>query len=294
MRSPEGWTVDGRPPDSGRARMRALTPRSQTPPARLPSSIRGLSPPPTHRSGHPSTTPRSQTPRSQTPTKAETERSKVEGERRLAAQAAKDQRAQREALLQQQQREWCRKAHYAASALRATTTAAVMAQQAELRRQRRSATEEVKVHGDALRRQRDDQRTQWRARGQQLNHMCMATRNAANDARNRVREDNLTEAHRSTAERLHLFRQSAQAQANLNDAKRMMAERVRELTGVEAARKAGLTGGLRRQYRAMEALAVERRNEDTASRQKMHDAVVCARYGVPGDAINSIQLPPGS
>jgi len=183
----------------------------------------------------------------------------------------------------------------------------------------------------------------------------METRSAANDARNRVREDNLTEAHRSTAERLHLFRQSAETQASLNDAKRMMAERVRreagldvvrgaltrasseraslaaelrsrstrdthaaetarqldleahkasacrveleaspervrELKGVEAARKAGLTGGLRRQYRAMEVLAVERRNEDTASRQKMHDAVICARYGVPGDAIHSIQL----
>ena len=171
--------------------------------------------------------------------------------------------------------------------------------------------------GEALRREREEQRAKWRARGRQLNNLCVQSRNAASKAHCRVREHNLLEAHRSTAERLDMFRQSAEAQSALNDAKRMMAERVRreagigvvrvaltrantekndaassirerserdtleaeagrlqhleshkhsacrveleaspervrELKSVEAARKASLTGGLRRQYRAFE------------------------------------------
>ena len=192
-----------------------------------------------------------------------------------------------------------------------------MAQKEQLRQQRKDATDEVRKANEALRRERDEQRAKWRARGRQLNSMCAQSRDAASKAHSRVREHNLLEAHRATAERLEMFRQSAEAQSALNDAKRMMAERVRreaglsvvrvaltkanaertdaaaslrerserdtlsaeagrlqkleahklsacrveleaspdrvrELKSVEAARKAGLAGGLRRQSRAFE------------------------------------------
>ena len=55
-------------------------------------------------------------------------------------------------------------------------------------------------------------------------------------------------------------------------------ERVRELKNVEASRKAALAGSLRRQYRAFEELAFERRAAETQSRQSMHDRVLTARY----------------
>jgi colicin import membrane protein len=300
------------------------------------------------------------TPRSYTPTKADAERAKVEADRRAAAQAAKEERQSREAFLEQRQQDRCKSVHHSASTLRANTTAAVMAQMAGAAARRRGATEEVKQLEDSLRRQRDDFRTKWQAHGRELNGTAAESRNAANRARNRVREANLMEAHRSTAERLNLFRQSAEAQSALNDAKRMMAEqvrreagltvvresltrasaeraaeatrlrqkkdkeaqradsgrqrhleahkasasrveleaspeRVRELKSIEAQRKAGLTGGLRRQNRAFEALALERREEEAANRQRMHDAVICARYGVPaGVPLHEIKLGSGS
>ena len=138
--------------------------------------------------------------------------------------------------------------------------------------------------------------------------------------KDQLRERNLSEAHRSTAELLDMFRKGAEAQTAVNDTKRMMAERVRREAGmsvvsgarcqatseraqsanrmrlrserdaleaetnkhqdleahrssayrvelaaspervrqlktIEAERKASLTGGLRRQYRALEVTA---------------------------------------
>lgn len=288
-------------------------------------------------------------------TRAEQERAKLEAERRAAAQKAKDERAAREALLEQRQQERCHSMHHLASALRANSSAAVLAQKTQLQRQRRGATDDVKQANDALRRQRNEQRAHWRAHGRQLNDQCVQTRNAASHARDQLRERNLSDAHRSTAELLDRFRQGAEAQTAFNDAKRMMAnrvrkqaglsvvrgardqatiekmeaaaalrfraeqdaldaetsrqrhlethrasayrieleaspERVRQLKVIEAERRASLTGGLRRQNRAREALALERRTEETASRQRMHDAVMCSRYGVPGGDFNDIHL----
>ena len=39
-----------------------------------------------------------------------------------------------------------------------------------------------------------------------------------------------------------------------------------------------------------QALALERRTEETASRQRMHDAVMCARYGVPGEPLHVVHI----
>lgn len=255
--------------------------------------------------------------RVQTPTKADAERAKVAAERLAAAQALKDERLARERQLEQRQQERARSAHHAASVLRANTTAALTAQRAEVRQLRRSASADVKRTQEELKKQREEQQTKWKARGKKLNEIAAQSRDSASKAQNRVREHNLLEAHRSTAERLEMFRQSAEAQSALNDAKRMMAERVRreaglgivrlaltrasaeradtastirerserdtlkaeairmrdleahklaacrveleasperirELKSVEAARKAGLTSSLRRQYRAFE------------------------------------------
>lgn len=57
-------------------------------------------------------------------------------------------------------------------------------------------------------------------------------------------------------------------------------QRVRNLKDVEARRKAGLTNALRCQNRAFEALSLERRADEAAARQRMHDAVICAKYGL--------------
>ena len=297
-----------------------------------------------------------QTPRTpRTLTRADAERAKVERERHAAAQAQKEGRHEREALLEQRQHERCRSVHHSASTLRANTTAAVTAQRAGVVAAKRNLSEEVKQHEDALRRQREAARQ--RAR-RHLNSMCLESRHAATRAT--ACAGGLLEAHRSTAERLDLFRQSAEVQSHLNDSKRLMAEkvkkeagldvvrsalkrsssergmqaqalreqsgafasraearrqaeleahkvaasrieliaspeRVRELRGVEHQRKAGLTGGLRRQYRAFEALAAERREEEAAARQRMHDAIICQRYGVPsGVDLHKIQLGHGS
>jgi hypothetical protein len=67
--------------------------------------------------------------------------------------------------------------------------------------------------------------------------------------------------------------------------------RVRQLKSVEERRKAGLTGALREQNRALEALALERRADEAATRQRLHDAIVCAKYGMPHNALSSINLP---
>jgi hypothetical protein len=295
--------LTGEPPGSSRRmRLRASTPsqRSGASSARQASPARQV-----------------QTPRLQTPTKADAERAKVESDRRAAAQAAKNERLMREKELEMRQLERSRSAHHSASTLRANMSAAMLAQRTQLRSQRLDNTAEVKRMQEALKKERDEQRAKWRARGKQLNNLCIQSRNAAAKAHDRVREHNLLEAHRSTAERLDLFRQSAEAQSALNDAKRIMAERVRreaglnvvrraltmasaermdtasnirersehdtleaeaarlrqleahklaacrveleaspervrELKHVESARKAGLTGGLRRQYRAFE------------------------------------------
>jgi len=291
-----------------------------------------------------------------TPTRADSERAKVEAERRAAAQAAKDERQRREALLQQRQRARCNSVHHAACALRANTIAAVTEQAAEVQRQRHGAASEVKRSVDELKRLRTEQRTNWSEHGRSVNASAVATRRAASSARSNVREHNLSEAHRASAERLDMFRQSAEAQGALNDGKRLMAERVRreagrdvvrgaltrltterganaaelrkqssahtldaeysrlqisqakqasasrvevqasparvrELKGVETRRKVGLTGALRDQYRAFEALALERRADEAAARQRMHDAVVCAKYGMPHDELSTIPLP---
>ena len=61
----------------------------------------------------------------------------------------------------------------------------------ELRGQRRSTFDDVKHHRDALRQQRDAQRAEWRAHGKRLNDQCVVTRNAANHAKNQLRERNL-------------------------------------------------------------------------------------------------------
>lgn len=282
-------------------------------------------------------------------TKAWEERTKAESERHSAAQKAKQERMAREALLQQRQQERSKDAHRAASTLRAKQTAAVMAKKAELHGERRSTTDDLKHHREMLRKQRDEQRSLWRAHGRQLNDICVQTRTAAHTAREQVRQRNLSEAHRSTADLLDKFRQGAESQTAFNDSKRLLAEsvrreaglqvvrsartracterarsasnlraqseraelqaerdrlaaleahrslahrvelaaspeRVRVLKGVEADRKASLTGGLRRQYRALEALALERRSEEAGDRQRMHDNVMCARYGVPAKA----------
>ena len=184
--------------------------------------------------------------------------------------------------------------------------------------------------------------------------MATATREAAQHAREQLREKNLSDAHRATAELLGMFRQGAESQTQLNDAKRMIAERVRREAGIdvvrgarrkvmaeraksasgvrnrserdaldaeagrtssvsshrasasrieltasparvrqlknaEAERKANLTDGLRRQNRALEALALERRSEEMACRQRMHDAIMCARYGVASEPLQSIR-----
>ena len=54
----------------------------------------------------------------------------------------------------------------------------------------------------------------------------------------------------------------------------------------EASRKAGLTGGLRRQYRAFEELALERRLAESASRQQMPAA---ADLGRPSRCAGAVQ-----
>ena len=275
----------------------------------------------------------------------------MESERRATASKAKDDRIRRESTLEELQLQHLSSRHLAASTLRATTTAAVMAQRTEASVARRDATDEVKKMGEALRREREEQRAKWRARGRQLNNLCVQSRNAASKAHSRVREHNLLEAHRSTAERLDMFRQSAEAQSALNDAKRMMAERVRreagigvvrvaltrantekndaassirerserdtleaeagrlqhleshkhsacrveleaspervrELKSVEAARKASLTGGLRRQYRAFEVseqddIILHTTNRPTHRFLPAHEASCVVAYSFP-------------
>ena len=260
------------------------------------------------------------------------------------------------ALLQQRQRARCSNVHHAACALRANTVAAVTEQRGEIQRQRKGAAGDVKREVDELKRMRDEQRAEWSTHGRAVYSNALASRRAASTARNNVREHNLSEAHRASAERLDMFRQSAEAQSALNDGKRLMAERVRreagrdvvrsalsrlsterganaaelrkqssthmldaeykklqtsqakqasasrvelvasparvrELKGVEERRKAGLTGALRNQYRAFEALALERRADEAAARQRMHDAVICAKYGMPHDEFSTISLP---
>lgn len=350
----QAWESIATPmPGSARLKFRAATPPARLGGASGSQSARSFS---SARGGRSPMTPRT----AAAMTKAEAERAKVERERHAAAQAQKEHRQQREQLLEQRQHERCRSVHHSASTLRANTTAAVMAQRAGTLAEKRDMTDEVKQQEESLRRARDEQRAKWRARGKQLNSMCLETRHNATRARNRVREANLMEAHRSTAERLDLFRHSAEVQSLLNDSKRLMAERVkreagldvvrtalkrssaergqqaqqiraqsgaianraeqnrqaeidahklaasrielvasperiRELRGIEHQRKSGLTGGLRRQYRAFEALALERREEEAATRQRMHDAVVCQRYGVPaGVSIDEIKLGSGS
>lgn len=317
--------------------------RAKAPAAVRPASARGAasgSPLPSHRSWR-----TAETPRLGTPTRADSERAKVEAQRRAAAQAAKDERLRREALLQQRQRARCNSVHHAACELRANTSAAVRAQRDDSQQQRCGAASEVKRTVEELRKQRDEQRAQWTDHGRAVYASAVATRRAASSARNNVREHNLSEAHRASAERLDLFRQSAEAQSALNDGKRLMAERVRreagrgvvrgalsrlsserganaadlrrkseaymldaeygklqanqtkqasargvelvasparvrQLRSVEERRKAGLTGALREQYRAFEALALERRADEAAARQRMHDAVVWYSKGV--------------
>lgn len=220
-------------------------------------------------------------------------------------------------MLEQRQRAQCSSAHRSASALRANTMAAVTEQAAEVRRHRHSVANEVKRSVEEAKRQIDEQKLQWNAHGRAVGAAAAASRRGAASARNHVRASNLSEAQRSCAERLDMFRQSAEAQSALNDGKRLMAERVRreaglavvrgalsrassergaqaaqlrsrsqsdlfemekarllsnrskqnsasrveleaspdrvrELKGVEARRKAGLTGALRDQYRAFE------------------------------------------
>jgi len=324
------------PGSSTRPRLRAATP-----PARMPSSARGSSYGGySHRSWR-----TSETPRSGTPTRADSERSRVEDQRRAAAQALKEERLQREAMLEERQRAQCSSAHRSASALRANTSAAVTVQAAQVQRKRQNVANEVKRSVDEMKRQREEQRAQWNAHGRAVGAAAAATRRAASSARNHLRASNLSDAQRSCAERLDMFRQSADAQGALNEGKRLMAERVRreagldvvrgalsrasnersasatrlrnrsqndlvemelarlqatqtkqqlasrieleaspdrvrELKGVEARRKAGLTGALRDQYRAFEALSLERRKDEDAMRQRMHDAVMCSRYGL--------------
>lgn len=265
----------------------------------------------------------------------------------------------REALLEQRQQERSQSVHRAASTLRARQTAAVSAKKIELQNHRCGTTDGVKQHRAELRQQRNDQEAQWKAHGKELNNICVATRSAAQHAKNQMRERNLSEAHRSTAELLELFRQGAESQTQFNDAKQLMSERVRreaglnvvrsartqasreraksasvvrrrsehdalraqssrqdglearrmssyrielaaspdrvrQLKDVEAERKANLTGGLRQQNRALEALALERRSEEAQTRQRMHDAVMCARYGLPGTSLHAIKLASGT
>ena len=328
--------------------------RTKTPPAAQPASARGAT------SRSPLTSSRSwrtaETPRLGTPTRADSERAKVEAKRRAEAQAAKDERLRREALLQQRQRARCNSVHHAACELRANTSAAVRAQRSSAEQQRSSAALEVKRAVEELRQQLVEQKAQWTDHGREVYRSALATRRAASSARNNVREHNLSEAHRASAERLDLFRQSAEAQSALNDGKRLMAERVRreaglgvvrgafsrltserganaaelrrkseaymldaeygrlqtsqskvasargvelvasparvrQLKSVEERRKAGLTGALREQNRALEALALERRADEAAARQRMHDAIVCAKYGMPHSALSSINPP---
>ena len=240
--------------------------------------------------------------------------------------------------------------HREASILRANQTAAVMAKKAEVNNRNRGDFQQTMQLREELRKQRDDLKAQWRAHGKQLNDMAAATRNAANHARNQVRERNLSDAHRSTAELLDMFRQGAESQNAISDEKRMMAdrvrrevgievvrsaqrrskreraksarslreasekvelqaaaarlaaleghrntayrieltaspERVRQLKSLEAQRKANMTGGLRRQNQALEALALERRTEDASDRQRMHDSVMCQRYGIAAPSL---------
>ena len=60
---------------------------------------------------------------------------------------------------------------------------------------------------------------------------------------------------------------------------------MRRLKSEEARRKRDETGALRKQCQAFESLALERRAAEAAQRQKMHDAVVCARYGMPSSGV---------
>ena len=279
-------------------------------------------------------------------TKAHAEVGRLESERRAAVQKLKDEKATRETALRDRMKVQQKEAQRSASMLRASTTAAVMSQKAQMRGARKDGSEELKQHRDALRRQREEQNREFRANAKLLNDKAVASRNAATNARNELRERNLSDAHKSTAELLEKFREGSEAQNSINDTKRMLAEkvrkeaglevvrgaiskanaekmasatelrkgseraavdaemgrmqhleankasayrmelaaspeRVRQLKTVEAKRKANMGNGLRRQYRALEALALERRTEEAATRQRMHDAVMCARYGMP-------------
>ena len=286
-------------------------------------------------------------------TKAMEERAKLESERRAAVQRCKDEKAAREAGFLQEQQQRSASARRYASTLRASQSAGWLAKRAEVHGRRREAAEGVKDERDRLRAQRDELRAQWRAHGREMCEAANESRHAASDARSELRERNLSEAHRATAELLDMFRHGAESQSAFNDAKRLMAERVRKEAGhsavraarskaaadransasrarekaervaakadarkqqqleahraaayrieleasaervrqlkeAEAERKASLTGALRRQKLALEALSLERKSSDAAYRQRMHDSVMCARYGVPSSPLHSI------
>ena len=195
----------------------------------------------------------------------------MEQQRRAAAQAAKQARLAREALLEQRQRDRCNSVHHAACALRANTIAAVTEQLGEVHRTRLNAANEVKQLESELRRQRDEQRTQWKSQGRSSYEGAVATRGAASSARNNVRENNLSEAHRASAERLDMFRQSAEAQSALNEGKRTMAERVKREAGLKVVRSALSRASVERSRSAAELRKRSQRDMVEAEMQRMRE-----------------------
>ena len=142
------------------------------------------------------------------------------------------------ALLEERQRERCNSVHLAACALRANILTAVTEKTATVQRQRLGAASEVKEEVAELKRQRNEACADWSRHGRAVSARVAATRRGASRARNGVREHNLSEAHRASAERLDMFKQSAEAQSALSEGKRLMAERVRREAGLQVVRSA--------------------------------------------------------